>query len=178
MSELLAQWQRKFRSTKTPLWERQISHYTLLLTYQNIKLFPYHLYHTHSTHTLQVTCCVQPSAMLTTENIDNKKTPCNPFHSKAKTERWSSSPISWQGVKDNFSTDAVWIDNIKNLTPGVLAVYLCQDYNNFDGNYGRVLLHTCMYTYFFFTLCIEFRAAHTHRLNFTEVICTTQRDKR
>lgn len=111
-------------------------------------------------------------------NIDNEKTSRNPFHSKAKTEQWSGSPISRQAVKDNFSTDTVWIDNIKNLTPGVLAVCLCQGYNNLFGDYGRVLLHIYKYIYFFFTLCIELHAAHTRRLNFAEVLCTTQKDER
>ena len=47
------------------------------------------------------------------------KTSHNPFRRKAKAEQCSGSPISWQAVRENFTTDTVWIDNIKNLTPGV-----------------------------------------------------------
>ena len=57
----------------------------------------------------------------------NGETSYNPFHSKAKIEQWSSSPISWQAVRENFSTDTDWLDSTKNLTPGVLVVYLCHD---------------------------------------------------
>jgi hypothetical protein len=57
----------------------------------------------------------------------NEKTSYNPLGSKAKTEQWSSYPISWQAVRENLTTDTIWIDNIKILTPGVLVVYRCED---------------------------------------------------